>query len=651
MLFSIEPKKKITNWILLFSGFLIFAYSIFRALFIPFTFDESYSYLEYVRKGIFLLAHYNTPDANNHLLNTWLMELSSYFFGPSVFSLRLPNLFAHTIFIFFSAKLGSKLPSTILIICSFLIINLNPFLLDFFSLARGYGLSLGLLMPSLYYSYKYIKEGGRNINAFIAGIFAAIATVAYFSFINYLLIITFIFCCLTIFDKSIRKEGSGLANTFQKMKRFLLILSPLMVLFLVIPVLLDLRNAHALSFGGSHGFWKDSVVSLIKECLYHKYKFLKLTPLIEAFVASVLILAIYLIIKQINRKQLEWWHSFFVFILVLISMCFIANFIQMVSFGILYPVGRYALIYFPLFVLLMSFMASEIEGKFRKLYLGIIISFTIFFISNFAFSANFYRTSNWNLEADIPDMINYVKHNKKPILAAENNISIGVEMQYLPDINFYRDIHRLDWLNVARIENSYHPLHDYFYLEKSDLYKLKNIPYQIEMEFQGTNTILVSNQSKWKPTEIFSQKLDFENNDSLHLKNSYTDELSFEGNYSSITDTTNKYSDIITYKINDSLHQYKNALLIIRAMVYAKDLRTDVSLTNTIETKGEIYSWQSMNTKDVVKEINKWTPIYLKEIVPAGIKKDDIIKCFFFNTGVYPLYIDDFEVRIIGYEH
>src|SRR5665213_1523943 len=148
----------ITLWVI---GILLFAYTISRAFLLSFTRDESFTYLEYVRKGILVLSHYNTTSANNHLLNTWLMELSSKIFGISEFSLRLPNVLAHTLFLIYSAKLVAKLNSNLLIIGSFLILNLNPFLLDFFSLARGYGLSIALMMASLYYAYIFIAEN-RN---------------------------------------------------------------------------------------------------------------------------------------------------------------------------------------------------------------------------------------------------------------------------------------------------------------------------------------------------------------------------------------------------------------------------------------------------------------------------------------------------------
>ena len=54
--------------------------------------DEAYSFMHYASRPIYVgLAYYT---ANNHLLNTLLMHVSTSVFGASVWALRLPTLFA-----------------------------------------------------------------------------------------------------------------------------------------------------------------------------------------------------------------------------------------------------------------------------------------------------------------------------------------------------------------------------------------------------------------------------------------------------------------------------------------------------------------------------------------------------------------------------
>ncbi len=79
-------------YFLICSSLLLVTYSVLKAWLIPFTWDEIYSYEHYVRKGFTVFHHYTYMDANNHLLNTWLMELCDKLFGNNEFLLRLPNL-------------------------------------------------------------------------------------------------------------------------------------------------------------------------------------------------------------------------------------------------------------------------------------------------------------------------------------------------------------------------------------------------------------------------------------------------------------------------------------------------------------------------------------------------------------------------------
>ena len=133
MISSLDNNKKTTIRVLFLISLFLFAYTFIRACLLSIVDDESFTYLFYVRKNFTTFTNYNIYDANNHILNTWLIELSIKLFGTSELTIRLPNLFAHILFIIFSAKLVLNLHSRLLIIGSFIILDLNPFLLDFFS--------------------------------------------------------------------------------------------------------------------------------------------------------------------------------------------------------------------------------------------------------------------------------------------------------------------------------------------------------------------------------------------------------------------------------------------------------------------------------------------------------------------------------------
>ena len=97
---DLSKNKKETKVLFVFA-FFIFSYTLVRAHLLSFTWDEAFSYLQYVRNGIVIPDKYETMSANNHLLNTWLNIKLVNLFGLSEFVLRIPSLCAHLLFLYY----------------------------------------------------------------------------------------------------------------------------------------------------------------------------------------------------------------------------------------------------------------------------------------------------------------------------------------------------------------------------------------------------------------------------------------------------------------------------------------------------------------------------------------------------------------------
>ena len=115
------------------------------------TYDEAYSFFEYVSYPEFLRSDFNFMSANNHLLNTWLTRITYALWGNEEWALRLPNVLAFGLFLYASVRIAYRLVTTrllplfvVLLLCG------NPYVLDFFSLSRGYGLSLAFMTYALW---------------------------------------------------------------------------------------------------------------------------------------------------------------------------------------------------------------------------------------------------------------------------------------------------------------------------------------------------------------------------------------------------------------------------------------------------------------------------------------------------------------------
>ncbi len=129
-----------------------------KAMFTSITHDEASTWFHHQGSQFFrCLWDANCwRSANNHLLNTLLWQQTTQWLGPGELGMRLPNVLAHLVFLgssgFLVWQLGHRLwPS----LSAFLLLNGNPFLLDFFALARGYGLCVAFVMLALTFWYLY----------------------------------------------------------------------------------------------------------------------------------------------------------------------------------------------------------------------------------------------------------------------------------------------------------------------------------------------------------------------------------------------------------------------------------------------------------------------------------------------------------------
>jgi len=149
---------------LLTSGLCVFflAFATLRAVRVPLTYDEAASYIRYVdtsTPSVFdtsALSIFNFEVATNHFLNTLLTKLCDVVAGGSEIVLRLPSVIGYAMFLGFSLLILHRSVRPAIATPGFLLLNLNPYVLDFFSLSRGYGLSLGFLMGSLFYLFKFL---------------------------------------------------------------------------------------------------------------------------------------------------------------------------------------------------------------------------------------------------------------------------------------------------------------------------------------------------------------------------------------------------------------------------------------------------------------------------------------------------------------
>ena len=161
-------------------------YSFSRSNQLSFTIDESYSYLHFMKLPVYKILLNDGPTANNHIVNTLLMKFSSVVLGEKEIWLRLHSNISHIFYIIFSVLLVWRIGNPFLKLTGFAILNLNPYMIDYFSLARGYGLTFVFILTSMFFFISFVNKGCRKhltASYILAGlaVYSNFATIYYYS--------------------------------------------------------------------------------------------------------------------------------------------------------------------------------------------------------------------------------------------------------------------------------------------------------------------------------------------------------------------------------------------------------------------------------------------------------------------------------------
>lgn len=137
---------------------IVFAYVILRAIMVPLVHDECASVLWYVFPGEWLpdQAH---GDANNHFLSTGLGVLFSALFGVHAWSLRAGSAIAFLVYAWMCWRVGALVTVRSVRWCLWAALLACPFMLDLFSLFRGYGIEMAGWMIALDGCTRYARSG------------------------------------------------------------------------------------------------------------------------------------------------------------------------------------------------------------------------------------------------------------------------------------------------------------------------------------------------------------------------------------------------------------------------------------------------------------------------------------------------------------
>ncbi|MFZ1691855.1 MAG: hypothetical protein WAT74_01550 [Flavobacteriales bacterium] len=153
---------------------LMFAYVLLRATLVPFVHDEATSFIAYAQPGA-ILPFVSMWDANNHYLNSLCGHIGYRVFGLHPLALRWASVLSYVLFAWCAWRLGARIERLRIRWLMWSALLACPFLLDFFSLFRGYAPGVAYLLLALDQAQRFLESGSkRNLVASLISMNAAL---------------------------------------------------------------------------------------------------------------------------------------------------------------------------------------------------------------------------------------------------------------------------------------------------------------------------------------------------------------------------------------------------------------------------------------------------------------------------------------------
>ncbi len=448
--------------IFLLSIALIF-YSILRAIKIEFTIDEIQSWQEFAADLSFYPKTYHYLSANNHWFNSLLMHFSASVFGDSPFALRLPNILAHGLYLFFTAKIVLLHKRNALINLSlFILLNAHPYLLDFFSLARGYGLAIASMTAGLFYACRFVACDQRTKNCILISTTGIIAVLSNFVLLDYYVPLLFLLSFFILIDKP--KRGKKITQLA------ILFLPFILLLMLILPHIFKMQEVNALYYG-SESLWEGTAKTLCVQTMYEapyggKNFFSSLKPVIY-FMTLIILIASFFGIRR--NGFINWIKSVQGFFVVIFTGTLLTLVAQHIITHSLYPYQRTGL--FILVLALFAFLFSLEQIPLKKPVAVLITLFATVVSSHFILQCNVSYTLEWKAAGGTKQFLNKIvsrRKNSSNLPAMEFISTAGVSGA---TINYLIQREKINWLTVNVAWERALPKADYYLIEEKEHFR------------------------------------------------------------------------------------------------------------------------------------------------------------------------------------
>lgn len=465
--------------LVLTSAVLLMILNIIRVLRVPITHDEGLTHKDYMNSSFLDIISFEKVSANNHVLNTLLAKCSVAIFKDIPLFLRLDNILAQLLYMFFGYLVLSKIfKDRFIIFLGFLILNLNPFLFDFWGLCRGYGLSISFMMGSISFFIVYlVSRSGNQLKYSLA--FAIASVYSNFASLNFYLALLI----------TIPLNASFLDNSYKGLSKKevrILILSGIVLATQIAYPIFKLKADHQLYYGGDNGFISDTIRTLVADSFFITDTNSTFVLLFSYTVAIALLWITYRSIKLYLNKPVNRQQQITLCLSLLIIIPVIATILQHYILGTKFLISRTALLFLPLFFL--SLLTEHQGSKSISRYiLPVIISLVS--LVNFCVHLNMNTTWSWTYDRFDSDMMKRVVYESgalgRPVRLYPFWI-FAPSLQYYAETRYMGKFYEIEHdKSGPRADTSF----DYYYILKAQMPLMPSI-YKIDTMYDDKYVLL-----------------------------------------------------------------------------------------------------------------------------------------------------------------
>lgn len=432
---------KINQYTFILIYALAFSLSLFKVFHVPITHDEVATTVHYANFSVWQIMMYPDTLPNNHILNTIFTKIFLLFFGNDQWVVRLPNLlsfFLYTFGVFRILKTVVKDESIFFIPAALLFIA-NPYLLDFFGLCRGYGMSVAFCTLAVGYLISgYVTKRSKDIYlGFILSILASYANFTLLVFWAAATILTWFFFFTLYRDR----KTSLLKPTL------IIFFSCLLYAALIAVPIYKIQSTNQFQYWTSIGFYNDTLLPLIDYSLYGSKFFLAPAVTIIAFLVIILLIInsifIFIRFKDSHFQITSLFRPVFVATAIILLTAGI-NIIQCIILNTPNLNGRTALFFYPLFIIAFVTtlgLVSKIKSRLVKKGLSVLI--TVVCLFHLAQTVNLKSVREWEYDANTFKVIEYLDKERN-----KQNTSLETNWLFNPSFFFYKYTGKTPWLDL-----------------------------------------------------------------------------------------------------------------------------------------------------------------------------------------------------------